>query len=248
MSTNNLISDSAILIGDVKLGEGNVIAHNAVLIGPLEIGNNNYIGQNVLIGGIPQDDIHRTDSHRNSLSGSLDGFKGLKIGSNNVFREFSSVHRGGFRDTIIGDDNFIMSYTNISHDSIIGSNVKIASNVTLGGFVQVQDYSYLGMSACVLQFIVIGKSVMVGAHSTVTTNLKPGVLVIGSPARISRFNEIGLRKLGVVMRSNIDKYTQSSFVPVELLEACEIYDEALAKNEKDRDSYRNFRNKLIDCD
>ena len=57
MNSANKIDQSALLIGDVKLGFGNFISPGAIIIGPITIGNNNYFGPNCVIGAPPQDDF-----------------------------------------------------------------------------------------------------------------------------------------------------------------------------------------------
>ena len=45
-------------------------------------------------------------------------------GNRNVFREFSTIHRGtaaGHGETVIGDDNYFMAYSHVAHDCRIGS-------------------------------------------------------------------------------------------------------------------------------
>ncbi len=245
MSARNHIAGSAILVGEVELGTGNVISHNAILIGPLKIGNNNFIGQNVTLGSLPQDDIFNVEDHLNSTYASNPNLKSLQIGDENIFREYSSAHKGAFRDTSVGNNNFVMSYTNISHDSIIGNNVKLASNVSLGGFVQIQDNSYIGMSASLLQFVVVGSGVMVGAHSTVTRDVKPGVLSYGSPSRTRRVNSIGLSRLGLSQELDFPSYLRSEVTPEPLIAYMEIFQKAIAQNSRDRILYREIREILL---
>src|SRR5512139_1170119 len=50
----------------------------------------------------------------------------LKIGNDNVFREFVSLNRGtkgGHGITVIGDNNFLMAYSHVAHDCVVGSHV-----------------------------------------------------------------------------------------------------------------------------
>jgi len=245
VKSRNSISERAILVGDVTMGSGNIIGDNSILIGPLQLGDNNFIGQNVILGSIPQDDIYDLGTHEKSLTGKTTNFKSLKIGDGNIFREFTSAHRGAFRDTIIGSNNFVMSYTNISHDTIIGNNVKLASNVTLGGFVQIHDNSYLGMATSVLQFTVIGSFVMVGAHSTVTSDMKPGIVCYGSPARVKRLNIIGLARIGIHESEELHEYITAETLPNLLQKELENFDCSVTENSHHRSAYRQIRSNTI---
>ena len=65
----------------------------------------------------------------------------LIVGDGNTFHECCTVHRGTIQDngkTIVGDDNWIMAYVHIGHDSVIGNNTIMANNVTLGGHISPQ--------------------------------------------------------------------------------------------------------------
>src|SRR5204863_496771 len=75
-------------------------------------------------------------------------FKGerteLKIGNDNVFREFVTINRGtagGGGITTIANNNFFMAYSHVAHDCHIGNHTVFANNATLAGHVEI---GYLG--------------------------------------------------------------------------------------------------------
>jgi UDP-N-acetylglucosamine acyltransferase len=189
----NTIESSATIIGDVMFGKGNYVGHNSLLVGPLIFGDDNHISNSVTIGTIGEDDIYSSAEHNPHLA----RHEIVRIGSRNVFREYTTVHRGLVSSTSIGDDNYFMSRSHISHDSLIENHVKIADNVTMGGFTSIQEGSYLGLGTVLHQFSVIGAGCMLGMNSTVTKPIKPGAVAVGQPARIIKPNEVGLAKLGV---------------------------------------------------
>lgn len=70
-----------------------------------------------------------------------------RIGNNNIFREFSTVHRGtshGHAETVIGDKNMMMAYSHVAHDCVVGSGIIMANAATLAGHVTVEDNVILG--------------------------------------------------------------------------------------------------------
>ena len=74
-------------------------------------------------------------------------FKGeptrLTIGTNNVFREFVTIHRGtagGGGVTTIGDHNLFMAYAHVAHDCHVGNHTIFGNGATLGGHVTVDDW------------------------------------------------------------------------------------------------------------
>ena len=191
----NQIKSSAKLIGEITMGVGNYIGENVVIIGPVTLGDNNFIADGVIIGHLPQDDIFNVQDH--VLLSANELVNSINIGSNNIIREYVTVHKGALRNTLIGDSNYIMTYSNIAHDCIIENSVKIASNVNMGGFCIVQNNSYLGMSGSLHQFTVVGAASMVGMGSVVLQNILPATTAYGVPAKAIKPNSIGLRNIGV---------------------------------------------------
>ena len=192
-SRGNFIEGSATLIGEIILGSNNYIGHNSLIVGPIVIGSNNHISNSVTIGTVAEDEIFTTEEHIPSLKKPYS----IRIGDNNIFREYMTVHRGLVSETIIGSNNYFMSRTHVSHDSLIEDYVKIADNVTMGGFTTIQRGSYLGLGCVLHQFSVIGEGCMIGMNATVNSQIRPGSLAVGQPARIIKPNLVGLERFGI---------------------------------------------------
>lgn len=73
---------------------------------------------------------------------------------------------------------------------VIGNNVKISQNVTLGGrsghpaVPVIEDDVEIGAGACVLGPITIGKGARIGANAVVLTDVPPGAVAVGVPAKL----------------------------------------------------------------
>jgi UDP-N-acetylglucosamine acyltransferase len=197
MNTQNSIARSARLVGDVELGTGNFISEGVTLLGPITIGNNNYFGPNCVLGTPPQDDVFSTKEHFDATMGNRSQLNGIEIGNNNVIREFVTVHQGLTSKTVIKSDCYLMSYAHIAHDCVIDKKVKIANNVQLGGYTTIFHDSYIGLSAVLHQFSIIGSFVMIGMGSVVTKNAPPAVLIAGAPARVIKTNRVAIQKIGI---------------------------------------------------
>jgi len=52
--------------------------------------------------------------------------------------------------------------------------------------VVIEDNVFIGMNCFILKGVTIGSGSMVGANSLVTTNIPPGVIAAGNPARVIR--------------------------------------------------------------
>jgi sugar O-acyltransferase (sialic acid O-acetyltransferase NeuD family) len=92
-------------------------------------------------------------------------------------------------DVQVGAHCIINTGATVDHDSQLGNFVHICPGVHLGGNVAVGDGSWVGIGSRVLQGITIGKNVMVGAGSTVIRDIPDDAVVMGTPARIVRYQE-----------------------------------------------------------
>lgn len=125
----------------------------------------------------------------------------IKIGDNNIIREFTTIHlpTKSSKITLIGDDNFLMCYSHISHDCKVENKITVAVGVVLNGHVNVMSGAYIGAGVVVHQFQTIGSYSIVGMNSTVTkkSKISPGGKYIGSPAKRIGINQYALDKYNV---------------------------------------------------
>ncbi len=177
------------LIGaGVEIGEGTSIGPHCSVLGPTRIGRDNRIVGHAAIGGEPQDKKFAGEDSR------------LEIGDRNVIREFVTINRGtggGGGVTRIGSDNWILAYTHVAHDCIVGNHCVFSNNATLAGHVSVDDHVILSGFAGVHQFCRIGAHAFVGMGAFVNGDVPPFVMVAqegyGRPRGI---NSEGLRRRG----------------------------------------------------
>lgn len=172
---------------DVEIGSGCVIASHCVVKGPTTIGRNNRIFQFSSIGEDTPDMKYKGEPTR------------LSIGDNNVIREGVTIHRGTVQDkgiTIIGNDNLIMAYAHIGHDSVIGNHTIFVNNASLAGHVEVGDWAILSGYTLVHQFCKIGAHAFTGMGTAVGKDIPAYVVVNGSPAEAKGINVEGLKRRG----------------------------------------------------
>ncbi len=124
----------------------------------------------------------------------------VKIGNDNFFREFITIHRGtvkGRGETVIGNGNYFMAFSHVAHDCIVGGNTVFLHGATIGGHVDVDDFSTIGALSGIHQFCRIGKYAFIGGNTVVTQDVLPFCRVAGGrPTLLYGLNAIGLRRLG----------------------------------------------------
>ncbi len=128
-------------------------------------------------------------------------FKGeesyLRIGRNNVFREFITLNRGteeGGGATVIGDSNFFMAYCHVAHDCRIGNHVIMANAATLGGHITIADHAIVGGLSAIHQFVRIGRYAIIGGASAVPKDVPPFCNATGNRATLHGLNSLGLKR------------------------------------------------------
>jgi UDP-N-acetylglucosamine acyltransferase len=181
------IGPYAVVGDEVELGMGTTVGAHAQLEGPAILGKRNRVFPHAVIGFEPQDLKYKGEKTR------------LLVGAGNIFREFSTVHRGtaaGRGETVIGDDNLFMAYSHVAHDCLIGSKAVMANYAALAGHVDVEDGAILGAFVGAHQFIRVGKYAFVGAYTALRQDVLPFCRTDGSEARTYGLNTVGLRRAG----------------------------------------------------
>jgi UDP-N-acetylglucosamine acyltransferase len=169
----------------VKIGAGTTVAGHVVIEGHTTIGRDNRFFQFCSVGAANQDKKYQGEPCE------------LVIGDRNTIREFATLHIGTVQDkavTRIGDDNWIMAYTHIAHDCVVGNRTTLANNTTLGGHVELGDWVTVGGLTGIHQFVKVGAHAMVGFASAVSQDVPPFMLVDGNPLAVRGINAVGLRR------------------------------------------------------
>src|SRR5262249_43570674 len=111
---------------DVAIGARTEIKAHVFMEGPLEIGEDNVFYPYSTVGVAPQDLKYKGERSQ------------TRIGHRNKIREFVTIHRGtegGGMLTSIGDDNLLMAYVHIAHDTRVGSHTVLGHAGVIGGHV-----------------------------------------------------------------------------------------------------------------
>jgi len=177
----------AVIGAGVEIGRGSRIEPHAVIKGPTVIGGDNHIFQFASVGDDPQDKKYKGELTR------------LVIGDRNTIRECCTINRGTVQDqgvTTIGNDNWIMAYSHVAHDCVVGNNTIFANNASIAGHVRVGDYAILGGFTAVHQFCRIGVHTLSSMFTYVSKDVPAYVTISGRPAEPRGVNAEGLKRRG----------------------------------------------------
>ena len=134
------------------------------------------------------------NAHRLELSGAL-AAAGARLAT--VIHPFSALSRSaavGAGSVVlagavlnpgvrVGSACIVNTRASVDHDCAVGDGVHVCPGVTLAGNVTVHDLAWLGIGACALQGITIGRAAVVGAGATVIHDVRAGATVVGCPAK-----------------------------------------------------------------
>ncbi len=128
---------------------------------------------------------------------------------------FQCVLRGDVNSITIGKNVNIqdMTLVHVARDLypvVIGDYVSIGHHATIHGCT-LRDHSFVGMGAMIMDDVEIGEWSFVGAGSLVPPGKKipPGVLIIGSPAKIIRDITDKEREIITRTATNYVKYKEN---------------------------------------
>ena len=150
-----IVGDFAIIEDDVAIGAGSQLEPYVYIKRWTTLGENNRISAGTVLGTDPLDK----------------GFTGarsyLRIGNGNTIREHYTISRGTApeSETVIGDENYIMTSGHIAHNCRIGNRTVIASCALVAGYVDVEDQAFISGGVVIHQYSRIGRLAMIGGPS-----------------------------------------------------------------------------------
>jgi len=194
-----IVEDGARLGADVSVGAFSIVGREVVLEdgvtldahvmirGNTRIGARTRVAAFAVLGGEAQDLSYKGEE------------TGLTVGPDCVVRENVTVHRGtakGRGVTKIGAHCFLMIGAHVGHDCILGDNVILTNQVTLGGHAELGDYAILGGLTAVQQRSRIGQHAFVGGMTGVSRDVIPYASATGRWVHLAGINSIGLKRRG----------------------------------------------------
>ena len=181
---NVQIGPYTVLEKDTVVGDGCRIGAHVVIKKYTVLGRDNLVFEGAVLGGEPQD--VKFAGQRSYLH----------IGNQNIFRENVTVNRATEPEgkTTIKNGCFLMAYSHVAHECVLGNKVVLANNVALAGHVSLGNQAFLSGGAGVHQFCRVGEMSMVGGQTKVVQDVLHFFLVDGFPAVHRSLNLVGLRR------------------------------------------------------
>tara|TARA_R100000005_G_scaffold80888_1_gene48184 strand:+ start:13475 stop:14506 length:1032 start_codon:yes stop_codon:yes gene_type:complete len=233
--SNGKIHPTAIIASSAVIGAGVAIGPYAVIEERAEIGAGTVIGPHVVIGeGVRLGSQCRIDAgavlnycfvgdNVAIYTGARIGQEGFGfapdptghvkipqlgrviIGSHVEIGANTAIDRGAGPDTRIGDNTWIDNLVQVGHNVVIGKGVIIAAQTGISGSTEIEDYAVIGGQVGLAGHIKVGKAAQISAKSGVISNIPPGEIYAGYPARPRKQFFRQMATLGKLSRSKGSK-------------------------------------------
>src|SRR5262249_52290588 len=184
------IGEYAVIESDVGIGAPTPIEAHAYIKRWTTLGERNEISACTVLGTDPLD---KTFTGARSY---------LRIGNGNKIREHYTISRGTApeSETVIGDENYIMTSGHIAHNCRIGNRTVIASCALVAGYVEVEDQAFISGNVAIHQFSKIGKLAMIGGGVRVNLDAPPYFRYAGLYVEPKGLNLVGLKRAGIAQK------------------------------------------------
>jgi UDP-N-acetylglucosamine acyltransferase len=181
-----VVGDFAIVEKDVVIGAGTRLEPYVYVKRWTTLGERNEISAGTVLGTDPLD---------KNFTGERSY---LRVGNDNKIREHYTISRGTApeSETVIGDENYIMTSGHIAHNCRIGNRTVIASCALVAGAVDVEDQAFISGGVVIHQYSKIGRLAMIGGNTRVNSDVPPYFLYSDFNVAAKGLNLVGLRRAG----------------------------------------------------
>jgi len=169
------------IMAGCKLGEKGGLFPNAVLYENSVIGSRAILHAGVVVGAYGFG--YTTDDGRHKLSAQLGN---VVIGDDVEIGSCSTVDRGTYGSTVVGDGTKIDNQVMIAHNCRIGRNNIICSQVGVSGSTTTGDYVVMAGQVGIRDHVHIGDGATLGAKAGVMNDIPAGQAYLGIPATPKR--------------------------------------------------------------
>ena len=110
------------------------------------------------------------------------------VASNAVVGEGSYVGAGAVLGAAVraGAGCLVNRTCSLAHHVVLGDYATMGPGVVIAGACRIDDGAFLGAGAVLVPQVTIGEGSVVGAGAVVISDVEPGTVVVGNPARLLR--------------------------------------------------------------
>ncbi|HUY35037.1 MAG TPA: UDP-3-O-(3-hydroxymyristoyl)glucosamine N-acyltransferase [Pirellulales bacterium] len=181
IGAGSTIHAGAHVMAGCKLGEQVTIFSNAVLYENTVVGPRSTIHANVVLGGFGFG--YTLVAGRHQLSAQLGH---VEIGADVEIGAGTTVDRGTYGATVIGEGTKIDNLVMIAHNCRLGRHNLICSQVAIAGSTTTGDYVTMAGQVGVRDHVHIGDRAVLGGQAGVPNDVAADSFVLGTPARPER--------------------------------------------------------------
>ncbi len=186
------------IMSGTTIGKEVTIFPNAVLYENSVIGDRCILHATSVIGayGFGYDQV----DGRHELSAQLGN---VVLGDDVEIGASSTVDRGTYGSTIIGEGTKVDNQVMIAHNCHIGCHNLICSQVGIAGSTSTGDYVVMAGQVGVRDHVHIGEGAVLGAMAGIINDVQPGACMVGIPATPERdqmIKQVVLSKLPEMRR------------------------------------------------
>jgi UDP-3-O-[3-hydroxymyristoyl] glucosamine N-acyltransferase len=178
------IMPGCVLGEDVMIGPGVVLYENTI------IGDRCILHSGVVIGA---HGFGYTFVDGRHIPSAQLGY--VRIGNDVEIGAGTTIDRGTYGATVIGDGSKIDNLVQIAHNCRIGKHNIICAQVGIAGSTSTGDYVVIGGQAGLRDHVHIGSGARLGAMAGITNDVPDGAAMLGIPATPEREQKLKLAAL-----------------------------------------------------
>jgi UDP-3-O-[3-hydroxymyristoyl] glucosamine N-acyltransferase len=174
-----VVGAGSVIGTDCRIGSYSTLKSRVTLYDRIHIGSHTLIHSGAVIGS---DGFGFANDQGQWLK--IPHFGGVRVGNRVEIGANTTIDRGVFDDTVIGNNVIIDNLVQIAHNVHIGSGTAMAACVAIGGSTMIGEYCLIGGGASIAGHLQIADKVHITGTSAVNHSLhSAGVYASGLPAK-----------------------------------------------------------------
>ncbi|MFJ4173863.1 LpxD N-terminal domain-containing protein [Microbacterium sp. NPDC089696] len=173
------IGEYTVVRAGARVAEHSEVRDHVVIGHDVAIGAHALIKSHAVIGeeGFGMEKDERGDNIRIPHLGSVVIDDHVEVGN------FTTVCSGTISPTRVGDHTKIDDHVHIAHNCRIGRNVIITACAEISGSVVIEDETWIGPNASVIQGVTLGRHSLLGIGAVALKSVPADEVRVGNPAK-----------------------------------------------------------------